>query len=719
MTTSYLWCVMQVTLISATGLGLTCSLCRRYPGIGAQVASTATATILVITILIPISLPRIFTPQSNVEMTADSTGSEETTNFKSVEDRSHGQGSPVFFNAMALLSDVGPLSIGNTTSRTTLGWILTSLVTLAVAFMVWGMLRFIVSLRYIVKLIRASVPIEDRHVLHRILQLAEHIEVQRTIILCESAEVASATVVGWRKPRIILPLDWRQWTNDQLLAVLAHELAHIKHKDFIWRLLSSLAGAIHFYHPLIHSLVKRLALSQELAADQLAAATVGGRTRYLKALSQLAISRDDSVWLRTEPIVLPALSTNLIRRINMLRAKDCEQERSAQRGLRGLSAGVIVTLGVVTMVLRSSAEPLNATQAEKTRSVTAAEPPKEFEAFNRAPIDISLVGDNESGVFAIRLGELSHHPAYRPTMNLFNNLLCEVIQENLGKDIAADVHFESIDYIIGLLDLTIKPIEKPSDAQHKNKLMFGSSEVVLRFREDVQWQSWIRRNLPNAEEKSEGDVVYFEYSLMAFGPQPLLIVARDSRTVILAHSLERLKEMADNKSVHQTSDTLATEWQAADRGLLTIVATDKSIESAESTSTEPAEMACRAILQHTRKISIGLDLEEETGNVGLKFSLISEDEQSAESVSEAIEKLIPLAITGLTKQINEHESEHPLESVEVAYEQFCKEFLERISTNVLKRADGSYANEILAVSRFPMQEMMLALAKHSDELETR
>ena len=159
---------------------------------------------------------------------------------------------------------------------------------------------------------------------------------RRPVALCESAELASPAVAGWRRPVVLLPATHRGWSDHHLRAALAHELAHAARGDFAWRLAASAAQALHFWHPLVHWLTQRLVLAQELAADELAAAAVGSRGRYLRSLSELAIRQDDQERLRAAPIMLPAFSSNLMRRIAMLRSKEgwCGATRGRWSGAR-------------------------------------------------------------------------------------------------------------------------------------------------------------------------------------------------------------------------------------------------------------------------------------------------------------------------------------------------------------------------------------------------
>ena len=100
--------------------------------------------------------------------------------------------------------------------------------------------------------------------------------------------------------------------------MLAHELAHIVRGDYATGLLARLAVVLNYYHPLVRWMAARLRLQQEQAADALGARFAGGPTRYLVALSSLALRQDGRSPSWPARAFLPARGT-LIRRIAMLR----------------------------------------------------------------------------------------------------------------------------------------------------------------------------------------------------------------------------------------------------------------------------------------------------------------------------------------------------------------------------------------------------------------
>jgi peptidoglycan/xylan/chitin deacetylase (PgdA/CDA1 family) len=97
------------------------------------------------------------------------------------------------------------------------------------------------------------------------------------------------TVVGVLRPFVLVPASaLTGLTPQQLEAVLAHELAHVRRHDYLVNLLQSLAEAALFYHPAARWASRHVRREREHACDDLAAAaTRGGPVAYARALARL------------------------------------------------------------------------------------------------------------------------------------------------------------------------------------------------------------------------------------------------------------------------------------------------------------------------------------------------------------------------------------------------------------------------------------------------
>src|SRR5581483_1806457 len=119
-------------------------------------------------------------------------------------------------------------------------------------------------------------------------RLAARMQIDRPVRLLTSALVEGPGVVGWLRPAILLPpAALMGLTPDQLEAILAHELAHVRRHDWLVNLLQAIAETLLFYHPVVWWTSRQIRLERELCCDDLAVAACGDAPTYAGALAAL------------------------------------------------------------------------------------------------------------------------------------------------------------------------------------------------------------------------------------------------------------------------------------------------------------------------------------------------------------------------------------------------------------------------------------------------
>ena len=166
------------------------------------------------------------------------------------------------------------------------------------------------------------------------------------ISFIQSEKVSGVATYGFRHPVILLPPHWRSWSQKQLVAILAHELAHIERHDFLSRLVAELVRALHFYHPVVCWLVRQFRMEQECTADIAAVSHMEIR-QYEKLLIGTALARSRFVPAGLSTSFSVSSKSCLRRRIEMLRVRKLQTEKSTQT----LSTLVLVTLVPLTVAL--------------------------------------------------------------------------------------------------------------------------------------------------------------------------------------------------------------------------------------------------------------------------------------------------------------------------------------------------------------------------------
>ena len=199
---------------------------------------------------------------------------------------------------------------------------------------------------------RRSLVVNDADLIAQTNKLREDFGLTRPVAVRQSAAVGTAATFGWRRPVILLANDWPTWEPSERQAVLAHELAHVRRRDYLTSLFATLCRAAHFYHPLVRWLASRLRLHQELAADAMAATISGGRAGYLQILARMALRQDAAV---IAGVARPFLSDrrSLLRRVAMLRVM--EDIRPLSRAASWSTAVLLIAAVLGTSAVRGPA----------------------------------------------------------------------------------------------------------------------------------------------------------------------------------------------------------------------------------------------------------------------------------------------------------------------------------------------------------------------------
>jgi beta-lactamase regulating signal transducer with metallopeptidase domain len=226
--------------------------------------------------------------------------------------------------------------------------------------------RLVLGLVSVAKLRRSGEKVTEAHATELLDVICAEFAVARPVTLCESNGISSAATIGWLRPLVLLPSDWQSWSREELRTVLAHEVAHIAHRDFPCWLLAQVGLLLHFYHPLVHWLAGRLRLEQELAADADAARHSGGAQEYLRNLAELAVRQADRPVAWPARTFLPSRGT-LLRRVEMLRDRKANGASPGWR--RGVTITAMLLAGIILSGIRQPGADNEAVAQEKAKTL--------------------------------------------------------------------------------------------------------------------------------------------------------------------------------------------------------------------------------------------------------------------------------------------------------------------------------------------------------------
>lgn len=127
---------------------------------------------------------------------------------------------------------------------------------------------------------------------NHLVSMAKRVCVLRPVRLLAAVRVDVPCTFGWLAPIILVPVGaMSDLSPEQVRAILAHELAHIRRHDYLANLLQSMIESLLFYHPAVWWVSRQIRIERENCCDDIAADACGSPVTYARALSKLEAMR--------------------------------------------------------------------------------------------------------------------------------------------------------------------------------------------------------------------------------------------------------------------------------------------------------------------------------------------------------------------------------------------------------------------------------------------
>jgi len=117
-------------------------------------------------------------------------------------------------------------------------------------------------------------------------ELAQAIGVNVPILW--SPDVAHPVTFGVLRPVVLLPVAIKSVDTAAQRAVVAHELHHVKRRDWLWVVAEEILRSLLWFHPAVWWLISRVQLARETVVDELSILTTNARRAYLDTLLAFA-----------------------------------------------------------------------------------------------------------------------------------------------------------------------------------------------------------------------------------------------------------------------------------------------------------------------------------------------------------------------------------------------------------------------------------------------
>ena len=172
----------------------------------------------------------------------------------------------------------------------------------------------------------------------RVASLARGMGVDRLIRVIESTLIEVPTLIGAFKPVILIPASALSGLSaEQLDALLAHEIAHIRRHDYLVNLTQSVIETLMFYHPAVWWLSGQIRSEREFCCDDAAIAHTATPMLYARALATMETLR------MPNSLAVAAASGSLLIRVRRILGQSPSQ--SAKNQSSGAAVVMLLLIG--------------------------------------------------------------------------------------------------------------------------------------------------------------------------------------------------------------------------------------------------------------------------------------------------------------------------------------------------------------------------------------
>ena len=161
--------------------------------------------------------------------------------------------------------------------------------------------------------------------------------------------IGSPALLGFVRPKIILPLYANEMSDESVKYILLHELSHYKRLDMLLNYFLLLLQAVYWFNPFIWMMFKFIRQDMELANDAYVINRIGNENirDYSRSLIEV-LSRYSNMGIAPKLLCMVDGKSNMERRIRMIKLRELFKKRKFLIG-----AFSIIIIGIVSMLFLS------------------------------------------------------------------------------------------------------------------------------------------------------------------------------------------------------------------------------------------------------------------------------------------------------------------------------------------------------------------------------
>lgn len=243
----------------------------------------------------------------------------------------------------------------------------------------------------------------------RAAEIAARLGIRGRFDLREALAMSAPAVLGVFRVTVLIPGSvLTSMPPNQLEALLAHELAHVRRHDYLVNLWQTVVETLLFYHPAVWWVSHRIRIEREFACDDMALTVMGDRCAYARALTDLES-------LRSPQLTLAATGGPLLARIQRILGEPNMNSRTPSPWLAGWLVLALFTAGTVAFMRHAQAARVDFGQSPSILTQSRGWTHQQAQAPERSA---NLVRNSAAEAVAVEHRALSNAVAPAPDVEL-------------------------------------------------------------------------------------------------------------------------------------------------------------------------------------------------------------------------------------------------------------------------------------------------------------
>ncbi|OKS86572.1 M56 family metallopeptidase [Mucilaginibacter polytrichastri] len=212
-------------------------------------------------------------------------------------------------------------------------------------------LQLMTGLHGLYHLRRKSIFAVDEAWENRVRELAVKLGIKQMVSIAESGMAKVPMVIGHLKPLILIPVGlMTALSTAEIEAILVHELAHVRRRDYLVNLLVNIMEIVFFFNPAVLWISSLIKTERENCCDDIAVAQTSSKVNYIRAL----VSCQE--YQLSAPAYAMAFSGHKNHLMGRVKRMVSNNNQSLNVMEKSLLALCLVTAGLVTTAFTNAAQ---------------------------------------------------------------------------------------------------------------------------------------------------------------------------------------------------------------------------------------------------------------------------------------------------------------------------------------------------------------------------